>query len=61
MTIAAEECGINNIFVLTGIATGYTWNSAPIDGINILRGIRAIDRKLHFSIDINPNVVSKII
>ena len=39
VTVAAEERGTNNIFVPAGIAAGYSWNSAPIDGTDILRSI----------------------
>ena len=59
--IAAENCGTTDIFVPTGIAAGYTWNSAPIDGIDILRSIPDISRELHFPLDINLNAVSKLI
>ena len=44
VTIAAEERGTNDIFVPTGIAAGFAWNSAPIDGNDILCSIPAIGR-----------------
>ena len=40
---------------------GYTWNSAPIDGIYILRSIPAIGRKLYFPLNININVAPTLI
>ena len=61
MTIAAEECGTTNIFIPTGIATGYAWNSAPINGTDILCRILAIGRELKFSIDINLNTMPKLV
>ena len=57
ITIAAEERGTNDIFVSIDIIAGYAWNSAPIDGIDILRSIQAISRKLQFSTDINVNAL----
>ena len=61
MTIAVEEHGTTNIFVPTGIADGYAWNSAPIDGTNILRRILAIGQELMFSLDINLNPMPKLV
>ena len=48
VTIAAEDRGTIDIFVPVGIAAEYAWNSAPIDGTDILRSIPAIGRELHF-------------
>ena len=61
VTIAAEDCGTIDIFVPAGIAAGYTWNSAPIDGTDILRSILAIGRELHFPLYINLNAAPKLI
>ena len=61
VTIEAEDRGMIDIFVHAGIAAGYAWNSAPIDGTDILRSIPAIGRKLHFPLDINLNAAPKII
>ena len=47
-------------FVAVGIAAGYAWNSATIDGTNILRSIPAIGRELHFPIDINLSALPKL-
>ena len=60
VTIAAEERDTNNIFVPVGIAASYTWKSAPIDSTDILRSIPAIDRELHFFLDISLNALSKL-
>ena len=54
-TIAAEERDTNDIFVPAGIAAGYVWNCAPIDGSNILRSILAIWREVYFRLDISLN------
>ena len=61
VTIAAEDRGTIDIFVPTGIAAEYAWNSAPIDGTDILRIIPAIGRELHFPFDIYLNAAPKLI
>ena len=58
MIISTEERGTKNIFVPTGIAVGYAWNSTPIDGAYILRSILAIGRELHFLLYVNINVLN---
>ena len=60
LTMAAEDRGTNAIFVPTGIDTGYAWNSAPIDGTDILRSISAVGHELHFPIDINISALPKL-
>ena len=61
VTIAAEDRGTIDIFVPAGIAAGCAWNSALIDGMDILRSIPVIGRELQFSLDINLNVAPKLI
>ena len=61
MTIAAGRRGTNNKFIHGGIATRYAWNSAPIDGTDILRSIPAIGRELKFQLDINVNEMPKLV
>ena len=61
MTIAAEERDTTNIFVFAGITAGYSWNSAPIDGTDILCRILVIGRELKFSLDINLNTMPKLV
>ena len=61
VTIAAEERGTTNIFVPDGIAAGYAWNSAPINGTDILRSIPAIGRELKFLLYINLNAMPKLV
>ena len=41
-TIAMEDRQSNDVFVPTGIAAGYAWNSAPIDIAESLRCTVAI-------------------
>ena len=48
VTIIAEECDTNDIFVPIGITLCYTWNISPIDGADILRSIPAIGQELIF-------------
>ena len=60
VTVTAEERDTNDIFIPTGIATGYAWSSTSIDGTDILRSILAIGRELHFSLDISLNALPKL-
>ena len=60
ITIAAEDRGTNDIFVPTGIAATYVWNSVQIDGTDTLRRIPTIGRELHFPIDINLSALPKL-
>ena len=61
MTIAAEERGTTNIFVPAGIAVGYAWNSAPIDGTDMLLSIPAIGHELNVSLYINLNTMPNLV
>ena len=60
VTIAAEECDTNDIFVLASVAADCAWNSAPIDGTDIIRSIPAIGRELHFPLDTSLNDFTKL-
>ena len=42
------------------IAAGYAWNSAPIDGTDILRSTVAIGREFRFPIDIDLSVLPQL-
>ena len=53
VTIAIEDRKKFGCFTEAGIVAGYAWNSAPIDGTDIIRSIPAISRKLRFPIDIS--------
>ena len=44
VTITADERATSNVFVPTGIAAGYAWSSAPIDGIYIYSSQYSSDR-----------------
>ena len=61
VTIAVEDRGTNDIFVPASIAAAYAWNSASIDGTDIIRSVPAIGQALNFPLDINLNTVSKLI
>lgn len=50
----------NDVIVPAGIATGYAWNSAPIDGTDILRSTVAIGRKPRFPININLSALPQL-
>ena len=58
-TIAMEDRQNNDVFVPSGIAAGYTWNSAPIDGTDILRST-VIGREFRFPIDIDLSALSQL-
>ena len=58
--IEAGYRGTVNCFVEDGIAAGYAWNSAPIDGTDIIRSILAIGRELHFPLDISMASLPKL-
>ena len=53
VTIAASDRDTLDCFVEAGISAGYAWNSAPIDGTDIIRSIPAIGRELRFPLDIS--------
>ena len=42
------------------VVASYAWNSAPIEGIDILRSIQNIYREFHFTIDINLNALPEM-
>ena len=48
-----EDQQSNDVFVPAGIAEGYAWNSAPINGTDILRSTVAVGREFRFPIDID--------
>ena len=58
--IAMEDRKINDVFFPAGMATGYVWNSAPIDGTNILQSIVTINREFCFPIDFNLFALPKL-
>ena len=45
---------------ITSIGADYECNSLPIDSLDILRSISAIDSELQFPLDINIDFVSTI-
>ena len=60
VTTATEERGTNDMFVPTGIAASYAWNSVLISATDILCSIPAIYRELHFPLDISLNALPKL-
>ena len=60
ITIAMEDRQSNDVFVPAGIAAGYAWNSAPIDGTDILRSTVAIGREFRFPIDIDLSALPQL-
>ena len=51
VTIALNDMDTISIFVYTGITTTYAWNSALIDGTDIMRSIPTIGWELWFLLD----------
>ena len=60
VTISMEDRQSNGVFVMTWIAVGYMWNSAPIDGTDILRSTIAIGREFRFPIDIKLSALPQL-
>ena len=60
VVIVAKERGTNDSFVPADVPFGYAWNSAPIDGTNILRSIPAICRELQFLLHVSLNTFPKL-
>ena len=60
VTITASDRGTLDCFVEAGISAGYAWNSAPIDGTDIIRSIPAIGRELRFPLDISLTALPKL-
>ena len=46
--IAGQDRGMHDVFLLNAKTSHYSWNSAPIDGTDILRSVAAVRRKLWF-------------
>ena len=61
ITIAAKNRETNDIFVATGVAAGYAWNSSPIDGTDILRSVSAIGRELRFPLDVDISTLPELV
>ena len=60
VTIASNDRDTLDCFVEAGISAGYAWNSAPIDGTDIIRSIPAIGRELRFPLDISLASLPKL-
>ena len=60
VTIAMEDKKSNDVFVPAGIAVGCAWNSAPIEGNNIVRSTAVIGHEFRFSIDINLSALPQL-
>ena len=59
-TITMEDRQSNDVFIPTGIAAGYAWNSAPIDGTDISRSTVAIGQEFRFPNDIDLSSLSQL-
>ena len=46
--IAAEDRDTNDVVMVVDVAAGYTWDSSPIDGTDILHSAPALGRELRF-------------
>ena len=60
VTIASRDRNTLDCFVEVGLSAGYTWNSAPTDGTEIIRSIPAIGRELRFPLDISLTALPKL-
>ena len=61
VTIAAENRGTNDVFVTTGVAAGYAWNSSPIDGTDIFRSVPVLGRELRFFLDVDISALPPLV
>ena len=61
ITVSVENRGTNDVFVATGFAAGYAWNSALIDGTDIPRNIPVIRLEHRFPLDINVNSLPPLV
>jgi hypothetical protein len=52
VTIAINDRDDHTVWVAAAMTAGYAWNSAPIDGTDILRSVAAVGRPFPFPIDI---------
>ena len=55
-----EDRQSNDVFVPAGIAAAHAWNSAPINGTDILRSTVAIGQEFRFTIDIHLSALPQI-
>ena len=53
VTIAINDRDDPSVWVPAAMTAGYAWNSAPIDGTDILRSVAAVGRPFLFPIDIS--------
>ena len=60
VAISMEDRESNDVFVMTWIAVWYMWNSAPINGTEILRSTIAIGREFRFPIDIKLSALPQL-
>ena len=60
ITIAVSDMDTLDCFVEAGILAGYAWNSAPIDGTDMIRSIPVIGRELRFPLDTSLTALSKL-
>ena len=52
VTIAANDCDTNQVFIETSHCAAYAWNSSCIDGTDIVRSVVAVGREFKFPLDI---------
>ena len=61
VTIAVEDRGTNDVFVAASVATGYAWNSSPIDGTDTLCSVPALGRELRFPFDVDISALLPLV
>ena len=52
MTIDGNDMGTHAGFIRTAKTAQYAWNSAPIDGTDVVRSVAAVGREFRFPLDV---------
>lgn len=52
-TIDGTDRGTHNGFIRTAKTAQFTWNSAPIDGTDVVRSLAAVGREFRFPLDVD--------
>ena len=59
-SISSTDRGTSAVFEEASFVAAYAWNSAPVDGTDIVRSFPAIGRILRFPIDCDPTLVPTV-
>ena len=56
-SICSNDGGTHNVFIKNTKTSPYTWNSADIDGTDVIRSMATVGREFRFLLDVElpPN------